>query len=148
MVEKSSGIEFDAASFDWDLPEIEWPDMADLDFDWADMEWPEFITGTPAQKQRFELLRLARDRAGAAKYGPLDPATDRRNLIGEAVEEIADAANYLTYALWQMHFSGSDPARKARLIGKVRELARQLAMIGENFLALVAEHEGSGGDGE
>ena len=112
-----------------------------LPIDFADFEMPAtfFISGSPKQKLRFDLLRLARDQMGVAKYGPLNPATDQRNLLAEAVQECADLVNYLDYFCWQVHFSRSAPKLKERIIGKARELARQVECIGQNLLALELE---------
>ncbi|MFA6414093.1 MAG: hypothetical protein WCW53_15530 [Syntrophales bacterium] len=45
---------------------------------------------------------LSKYRKGALKYGDYDPLTDRRDMAGEAEEEILDAINYLAMFLMKL----------------------------------------------
>jgi len=77
-----------------------------------------------------------RDGIGLAQYGPFDPATDTRDLVREAREELADLIVYLGF-LGQKH----GPAG-----GAARERARYGAQIAWDALASmerdVARREG------
>lgn len=90
-------------------------------------------------KERFDLLRLARDQEGAKKYGPLNPETDWRPFLREAAEQCADLANRLDYYCWHIHFLQISLKAKKRLINRAGHLAGQAAMIGQSVLDLEAE---------
>ena len=97
-------------------------------------------------KERFDLLRLARDQEGAKRYGPLNPETDPRPFLREAAEQCADLANRLDYYCWHIHFlRGRSKARK-RLINRAGHLAQQVGLIGQRLLELDGEAEKSMGE--
>jgi len=57
-----------------------------------------FLIGVRCQLDWIDRLRKERERKGEQKYGPVNPETDPRCFIREALEELFDSLNYLEWA--------------------------------------------------
>ena len=64
---------------------------------------------------------LDKYQAGAKKYGPYDPATDQRDMLQEAEDEILDAINYLAMLLVRVRRLHKIPSVANSMPGRLRD---------------------------